>query len=123
MVVVDRLEHQRPNALEISDASIKSESLPVLHAESSFGPVVTAIFFGALGMGAFAWAWWLGAGALVHGSGAQSLPRAAGSSHSDVDLFSAEMNETWVRVAGRPQPVSPQDTSMDVDLTSKSSGQ
>ena len=80
-------------------------------AASSFGQVATAFFIGALGLGVFAWAWWRGAGVLLHGAGAQSLL-------AEVDLFSAD-NETWVQVAGGPQPLSPQDAPMGVDLTSK----
>ena len=53
-MVVERLERLEPDALEVSDASIKSESLPVLHAESTIGPVLTALVFGALGAGALA---------------------------------------------------------------------
>jgi len=111
-VVVDRLESLEPDALQVSDSSIRSEQLPVLHAASSFGPVATAIFVGALGLGVFASAWWLGAGFLLPGAAAQILPSA------EVDIFSAD-NETWVQVPGRPQPQSPQDAPNVADLTSK----
>ena len=69
-VVADRLENLEPDALEVSDASIRSESLPVLHAGSSFSPVVTSLFFGTLGLGGFAVAWWCGACAFLHGAAA-----------------------------------------------------
>ena len=115
-MVVDRLENLEPDALEVSDASIRSESLPVLHAGSSFGPVVTALFFGALGLGGFAGAWWCGACAFLHGATAQSLTR-------EVDIFSSEMNDSWVQVAGAPQPFPPQDAQMDVDMTCKDARQ
>jgi len=111
-VVVDRLESLEPDALQVSDSSIRSEQLPVLHAASSFGPVATAIFVGALGLGVFASAWWLGAGFLLPGAAAQILPSA------EVDIFSAD-NETWMQVSCRPQPQSPQDAPNVADLTSK----
>jgi hypothetical protein len=101
-VVVDRLESLEPDALEVSDATIRSEQLPVLHAASSFGPVATAIFVGALGVGVFAWAWWLGAGILLQGAGAQVLSSAVS------DVFEAD-NDTWVQVPGQPQTAPPQD--------------
>ena len=111
-VVVDRLENLEPDALEVTDASIRSEQLPVLHAASSFGLVATAIFIDALGLGAFARAWLLGAGLFLHWAGAQPLPPP------EVDIFLAD-NKTWVQVPGRPQPCSPQDAPNGVDLTSK----